>query len=135
MIEEILKDLAAADKSWNVFMLRYFNPIGAHESGMMGEDPEGIPNNLMPFVAQVCVPYGRGCRSLQPTAPPSGDPVFVFCTFVFCLEAVRLLLLCQKSTSVSKHLDEIVSSDPEFEIQVLSPDVIRSSQTAIGLVG
>lgn len=55
MIEEILKDLAASDKSWNIFMLRYFNPIGAHESGTMGEDPEGVPNNLMPFVAQVCV--------------------------------------------------------------------------------
>lgn len=53
MIEEILKDLAASDKSWNIFMLRYFNPIGAHESGTMGEDPEGVPNNLMPFVAQV----------------------------------------------------------------------------------
>lgn len=53
MIEEILKDLARADKSWNILLLRYFNPIGAHESGTMGEDPEGIPNNLMPFVAQV----------------------------------------------------------------------------------
>ncbi|CAN0211699.1 unnamed protein product, partial [Ascophyllum nodosum] len=55
MIEEILKDLAKADPSWSIFLLRYFNPIGAHESGRMGEDPEGIPNNLMPFVAQVCV--------------------------------------------------------------------------------
>ena len=53
MIEEILKDLAKADPSWSIFLLRYFNPIGAHESGRMGEDPEGIPNNLMPFVAQV----------------------------------------------------------------------------------
>ncbi|CAM9796808.1 unnamed protein product [Scytosiphon promiscuus] len=55
MIEEILKDMAKADTSWDILLLRYFNPIGAHESGRMGEDPEGIPNNLMPFVAQVCV--------------------------------------------------------------------------------
>lgn len=53
MIEEILKDMAASDPSWDIFLLRYFNPIGAHESGRIGEDPEGVPNNLMPFVAQV----------------------------------------------------------------------------------
>lgn len=53
MIEEILRDMAKADDSWDILLLRYFNPIGAHESGRMGEDPEGIPNNLMPFVAQV----------------------------------------------------------------------------------
>lgn len=53
MIEEILRDLAEADPSWNILLLRYFNPIGAHESGRIGEDPEGIPNNLMPFVSQV----------------------------------------------------------------------------------
>lgn len=53
MIEQILGDLATADPSWNILLLRYFNPIGAHESGMIGEDPEGIPNNLMPFVSQV----------------------------------------------------------------------------------
>lgn len=61
MIEEILKDLSVADDSWNIFLLRYFNPIGAHESGTMGEDPEGIPNNLMPFVAQV---WSMVCRML-----------------------------------------------------------------------
>ena len=53
--EEILRDLFAADLSWNILILRYFNPIGAHPSGMIGEDPQGIPNNLMPFIAQVCV--------------------------------------------------------------------------------
>ncbi|CAN0549430.1 unnamed protein product, partial [Laminaria digitata] len=53
MIEEILKDLAKADPSWDILLLRYFNPIGAHESGRMGEDPGGVPNTLMPFVAQV----------------------------------------------------------------------------------
>ncbi|MDU4961120.1 MAG: UDP-glucose 4-epimerase GalE [Sporomusaceae bacterium] len=55
MIEEILGDLCVADSSWTVTLLRYFNPIGAHESGRIGEDPNGIPNNLMPFITQVAV--------------------------------------------------------------------------------
>jgi len=54
-VEEILRDCHAADPSWNVLILRYFNPIGASPSGRIGEDPQGIPNNLMPFIAQVCV--------------------------------------------------------------------------------
>ncbi|MFC4799833.1 UDP-glucose 4-epimerase GalE [Neobacillus sp. GCM10023253] len=53
MIEEVLRDLYAADNSWSIALLRYFNPIGAHESGLIGEDPNGIPNNLMPFITQV----------------------------------------------------------------------------------
>ena len=53
--ERILTDIAAADKEWSVVLLRYFNPVGAHESGLMGEDPKGIPNNLMPYIAQVAV--------------------------------------------------------------------------------
>jgi UDP-glucose 4-epimerase len=55
MIEQILRDVVAADPSWHVTILRYFNPIGAHESGLIGEDPDGIPNNLLPFVAQVAI--------------------------------------------------------------------------------
>ena len=55
MIEEILRDLHRSDTSWKVAILRYFNPVGAHASGLIGEDPQGIPNNLMPFVAQVAV--------------------------------------------------------------------------------
>jgi UDP-glucose 4-epimerase len=54
-VEEILKDCHAADPEWNTLILRYFNPIGAHPSGEIGEDPQGLPNNLMPFIAQVCV--------------------------------------------------------------------------------
>ena len=53
MIEQILSDVAYANPDWAVALLRYFNPIGAHESGLIGEDPVGIPNNLMPFIAQV----------------------------------------------------------------------------------
>ena len=52
-IEEILKDTYKADNSWDIAILRYFNPIGAHESGLIGEEPQGIPNNLMPYVARV----------------------------------------------------------------------------------
>jgi UDP-glucose 4-epimerase len=55
MIEEILRDTAAADAAWRVALLRYFNPAGAHASGLIGEDPNGIPNNLMPYIAQVAV--------------------------------------------------------------------------------
>ena len=55
MVEHILADLANADASWNIACLRYFNPVGAHESGLIGEDPNDIPNNLMPFIAQVAV--------------------------------------------------------------------------------
>ena len=55
MIEQILTDLHTADPEWNVILLRYFNPIGAHKSGLMGEDPKGIPHNLLPYVAQVAI--------------------------------------------------------------------------------
>ncbi|MDP5227122.1 MULTISPECIES: UDP-glucose 4-epimerase GalE [Arthrobacter] len=54
-IEDILTDLGASDERWSIALLRYFNPVGAHESGRIGEDPSGIPNNLMPFIAQVAV--------------------------------------------------------------------------------
>lgn len=55
MLEQILTDLHTADEQWNVTLLRYFNPIGAHESGLIGENPKGIPNNLLPYVTQVAV--------------------------------------------------------------------------------
>ena len=54
-IEEILRDLYVSDNEWKIVLLRYFNPVGAHESGTIGEDPNGIPNNLMPFIAQTAV--------------------------------------------------------------------------------
>ena len=55
MIEEILRDVAKTDSEWRIALLRYFNPVGAHASGLIGEDPNGIPNNLMPYIAQVAV--------------------------------------------------------------------------------
>lgn len=55
MIEEILRDLYRSDNEWNIALLRYFNPIGAHQSGLLGENPNGIPNNLMPYISQVAI--------------------------------------------------------------------------------
>ena len=55
MVEDILRDISKSDSTWNIVNLRYFNPIGAHESGLIGEDPAGIPNNLVPYIAQVAV--------------------------------------------------------------------------------
>ena len=55
MLEEVLMDVQKADKEWNVVILRYFNPIGAHQSGKIGENPNGIPNNLMPYITQVAI--------------------------------------------------------------------------------
>ena len=55
MLEEVLMDVQKADQEWNVVLLRYFNPIGAHKSGTIGENPNGIPNNLMPYITQVAV--------------------------------------------------------------------------------
>jgi len=54
-MEEIMKDVYASDESWNIVILRYFNPIGSHSSGTLGEDPKGIPNNLAPYISQVAV--------------------------------------------------------------------------------
>lgn len=55
MVEQVLEDLAAADERWSIAVLRYFNPVGAHASGLIGEDPQGIPNNLVPYISQVAV--------------------------------------------------------------------------------
>lgn len=65
-IEEMLRDLSASDPAWRMACLRYFNPVGAHDSGLIGEDPQGVPNNLMPFVAQVAA-------GLRPSLQVYGD--------------------------------------------------------------
>lgn len=72
MVEEILSDLYVADPTWALTVLRYFNPIGAHESGLIGEDPAGIPNNLLPFVAQVAVGK-RACLNVFGGDYPTED--------------------------------------------------------------
>jgi UDP-glucose 4-epimerase len=76
MMEDVLRDLAVSDGEWNIALLRYFNPIGAHESGRMGEDPNGIPNNLVPYIAQVAIgkrPFLRVWGDDYPT--PDGTPI------------------------------------------------------------
>jgi len=75
MIEDILRDLSHAEHEWNTAILRYFNPVGAHPSGRIGEDPNGIPNNLMPYVAQVAVgrrPFVRVWGNDYPTPDGTG---------------------------------------------------------------
>jgi UDP-glucose 4-epimerase len=75
MIEDILRDLSVAEPEWNIAILRYFNPVGAHPSGQIGEDPNGIPNNLMPYVAQVAVgrrPFVRVWGNDYPTPDGTG---------------------------------------------------------------
>lgn len=75
MVEEILHDLFRAEPEWNIAILRYFNPVGAHPSGRIGEDPNGIPNNLMPYVAQVAVgrrPFVRVWGNDYPTPDGTG---------------------------------------------------------------
>lgn len=74
-IEEMLKDVANSDPSWKIICLRYFNPVGAHESGLIGEDPNGIPNNLMPYIAQVAagkLPHLNIYGDDYPTADGTG---------------------------------------------------------------
>ena len=76
MMEDVLRDLAISDDEWNIALLRYFNPIGAHESGRIGEDPNGIPDNLVPYISQVAVgkyPYLRIFGDDYPT--PDGTAI------------------------------------------------------------
>jgi len=82
-IEEILRDLAAADRSWDIALLRYFNPIGAHHSGKIGEDPNGIPNNLLPYITQVAVgrlPFLRIFGDDYPTPDGTGVRDYIHVT-------------------------------------------------------
>lgn len=75
MIEDMLMDVEIADPEWRIAILRYFNPVGAHESGMIGEDPNGLPNNLLPYIAQVAVgklPHLRVFGNDYPTADGTG---------------------------------------------------------------
>ncbi len=72
MMEQIFRDVQKADPAWNIILLRYFNPIGAHASGLIGEDPAGIPNNLLPFVAQVAIGR-RPCLTVFGNDYPTPD--------------------------------------------------------------
>jgi len=79
-VENILKDLSSSDPSWRIALLRYFNPVGAHDSGLIGEDPNGIPNNLMPYVAKVAsgeLPYLNIFGNDYPTKDGTGERDFI----------------------------------------------------------
>jgi UDP-glucose 4-epimerase len=96
MIEELLRDLFASEPSLNIAILRYFNPVGAHESGQIGEDPRGIPNNLMPYIAQVAVgklPFVRVTGQDYPTPDGTGirDYIHVVDLAVGHIKALRKL--------------------------------------------
>jgi UDP-glucose 4-epimerase len=83
IIEQMLTDLHASDPSWRVSLLRYFNPVGAHDSGELGEDPQGIPNNLMPYISQVAVgklPYVRVFGNDYPTRDGTGVRDYIHVT-------------------------------------------------------
>lgn len=83
MIEEICRDVCQSDDAWNIILLRYFNPVGAHESGRIGEDPNGIPNNLLPYITQVAVeklPYVNVFGNDYPTPDGTGVRDYIHVT-------------------------------------------------------
>jgi len=85
IIEDICRDIYHADSSWKIILLRYFNPVGAHPSGLIGEDPRGIPNNLMPFIQQVAVGR-RSALTVYGTdyKTKDGTGVLSLNTFILC---------------------------------------------------
>ena len=86
-LEEIARDIQKAEPEWRIILLRYFNPVGAHESGKLGEDPKGIPNNLMPYIQQVAV--GRLPElNVYGHDYPTRDGSAV-CSFFFCFLALE----------------------------------------------
>ena len=97
MIENILRDVYAADHSFHILLLRYFNPVGAHESGLIGEDPKGIPNNLMPYVAKVAhgeLPYLNVFGNDYPT--PDGTGV---------MDYIHVMDLAEGHLAALEHID------------------------------
>ena len=106
MVEHILEDLALSDKDWNLVTLRYFNPIGAHISGQIGEDPNDIPNNLMPFISQVAVGkleqlsiFGND----YPTIDGTGVRDYIHVTDLAAGHVAALNYLQQQTNTTSKH--------------------------------
>jgi hypothetical protein len=120
-VEEIMRDLQKADPEWRTILLRYFNPVGAHPSGRIGEDPRGVPNNLMPFVQQVAVGRrselsvfgsdyntkdGTGVSNLACEAVFPFPSLLITCTFIpdlrkeGCIRSCGLACLSDHSISV-----------------------------------
>lgn len=108
MIERILTDVAKASEHWRVALLRYFNPVGAHESGLIGEDPQGAPNNLMPYVAQVAAgrrPYLTVHGDDYPTSDGTGERDYV-----------HVVDLAAGHTSALDHLDSMQTPVRAFNL-------------------
>ena len=125
MLERILTDLQKADPDWNVVLLRYFNPVGAHKSGLLGEDPNGIPNNLTPYIAKVAageLPYVRVYGSDYPTVDGTGVRDYIH---VVDLAKGHLKALEQKKAGV-----HIYNLGTGIGYSVL--DVIHSYEKACG---
>lgn len=125
MLERILTDLQKADPDWNVVLLRYFNPVGAHKSGLLGEDPNGIPNNLTPYIAKVAageLPYVRVYGIDYPTVDGTGVRDYIH---VVDLAKGHLKALKQKKAGV-----HIYNLGTGIGYSVL--DVIHSYEKACG---
>ena len=99
IIEDMLRDLYRADPRWDIALLRYFNPVGAHPSGQIGEDPNGIPNNLVPYIAQVAVgrlPYLRVFGDGYPTPDGTGVRDYIHVVDLAKGHLRSLTKLCEK---------------------------------------
>lgn len=90
VIERILADICVSDPEWSVSILRYFNPIGAHESGLIGEDPKGIPNNLLPYISKVA---GGKLECLSVFGDDYNTPTEPVCVIIFMLSTLQMLIL------------------------------------------
>lgn len=120
MVEEILSDLYNSDKSWSIVILRYFNPIGAHASGLIGEDPSGDPNNLMPFITQVAVAKRSKLKIYGDDYPtPDGTGVRDYIHVVDLakghVQALRSmlspsLLICNLGTGIGYSVKDVVNA-------------------------
>jgi len=107
-IEEIFRDLAKAEKDWKIVLLRYFNPVGCHPSGLIGEDPDGLPNNLMPYVSQVAIgrlPYLNVYGNDYDTPDGTGVRDFIHVTD-----------LAKGHTAALKHIDSVNGCEVNFLI-------------------
>jgi UDP-glucose 4-epimerase len=130
IIEEILRDLHRSDSSWRLGILRYFNPAGAHTSGLIGEDPQGIPNNLLPFVGQVAVgrrPYLNIWGNDYPT--PDGTGVRDYIHVVdLALGHLNALTALERSRELSECLTVNLGTGVGYSVL----DIVRAFEQASG---
>jgi UDP-glucose 4-epimerase len=127
IVEDILRDLHASDPSWRIAILRYFNPAGAHESGLIGEDPHGMPNNLMPFVAQVAI--GRRARlSVWGNDYPTPDGTGVR-DYIHVMDLARGHLRALECLEASGHLTVNLGTGKGYSVL----EIVRTFESVCGL--